>query len=325
MYAYDRGPESVLMALCDDNVFSRLSSPDLCRLNLDSVLVGTSQSDKGIEIESDLRQQAKQLKLPLIVIEDFPGNFRPVYNGSPDLILFEHDLISNLSRHKIDVNSTKIVVCSNPRYDNFRKTENIRSNLNKIWLAGTSFPAVLWAGQPETELAGITLREIVPKLKEMNFKLLFKAHPDDAGYHDGYYAIFHEIMGHLWEDTTAIDFKECILKYAPRVVLTHYSSLGIEAGFYGIPTMNILADHSVTTRFKAQTGFNLPPWCEPDSVQIVLNYCEFSSKITLLANDDACRHESEKIFLDWFGSKVSSDQVKNVIKTFLNNYSTDIC
>ena len=131
-----------------------------------------------------------------------------------------------------DIRAPNFLIFPSIRYD------HLRSNISEVSPKCLNH-YVLWAGQPEYQYNFESLIRIAPKLKELSLTLMFRAHPSDIEYHNGTYAKYFNSLNLSWLDATnkpiGPDFFQNI-----SLVITQFSSLGIEAGFYGVPTLNVL-------------------------------------------------------------------------------------
>jgi hypothetical protein len=277
---------------------------------LDAVVVGTSNSGHGKKYENTIRLRACQMDIPLVVIEDFPGNYNIVQDGNPDLLIVEHPLVRELHQQRLGKLCPDITVIPNPRYDHLRASaDNLHMKMASHWYKYRENYSVLWAGQPETEDATMTLSRVIPVLREMGLQLLFKAHPRDAGYSAGAYNEIASGMDASWKDVTNLGLSECLSEYAPRVILTQSSSLAIEAGFYGIPAANVLFCDAGGKRLQTDKGFSVPPWCASGAAMAIQDIGEIQDKLHLLLFDENFRRVVNTKFLEWFGIESSSPKV----------------
>jgi hypothetical protein len=101
---------------------------------------------------------------------------------------------------------------------------------------------------------------LLPVLRARHVELLFKAHPRDPGYASGVYRELLERSGVPFEDVTGASIVDA-LEAAPRLVLTQFSSVAIEAGFYGIPSLCILLPDAGAARLEAKKEYAIPLFC----------------------------------------------------------------
>jgi hypothetical protein len=265
--AVDHGPRLALGALeshlpgpwlkaCGDDWASGLRARDVGLL-----VCGTSDSRQGREAETAAQRAAHALGIPAVVVEDFPGSFAPMPAAPPRLLCVESEFAAALARRRMS--ALNIHVGPAIRYDALRR------ELCALRLAeDKAEDAVLWIGQPETADALRTLAVLLPSLQARRAPLWFRAHPRDAGHDRDAYA---EILGRsrqAAEDVTSIPVDEC-LRRRPRLVITQFSSVAIEAGFWGIPSLNVLLPDAGGSKLAQKKGYSVPPWCEDGAAFLV--------------------------------------------------------
>ena len=83
--------------------------------------------------------------------------------------------------------------------------------------------------------------------------LLFKAHPNDTEYRKGSYEQYFDEVGLRWLDVSSAKIDSCLFDQVD-LVITQFSSVAIEAGFYGIPSLNILLEDAGQKLLIERTG-----------------------------------------------------------------------
>lgn len=319
LYAVDAGPRSVFQILERYECFEVIQSENININNFDSIIIGTSCSKQGKKLESRIRQYVIKSKIPLVIIEDYPGNYNHVPNGHPHLLIVEHQSCIKLYKEKLAGACPNMVVISNPRYDDLRIKANLeQESLKKKWENNKEQQHILWAGQPETDDGLQILNEIIPVLRCMNVKLLFKAHPRDLAYQSGVYSNVSAYLGKLWMDVTSFDLQRCIDMYAPNAVLTQYSSLAIEAGFYGIPSAYVLYPDIGAKRIMIDKAYAVPPWCLSGAGMVIQKREDVREALSKLMYDENIRCSINEKFYSWFGRKPTAEKVVSEI-TFLDD------
>jgi hypothetical protein len=262
--AHDQGSVSAVepLARCLEarTFFGAAAANDL---NLDAVLdlatlllCGTSDTRRGRNAEAAARIAANLRHVPCVVIEDFAGNYTHVPAGEPQLLVVDSQSAAILARgrdHRLDVR-----VLPSPRYDRLRR------GLGELRSGARDEAAVLWIGQPETEDSLATLRRLLPALATQSVRVWVRAHPRDAGYGRGAYA------GLAVEDVTSLTLEECLAR-RPRLVITQFSSVAIEAGFWGIPSLNVLFPDAGGRTLAEKKGYLVPPWCEEGAAFLIVD------------------------------------------------------
>jgi hypothetical protein len=220
------------------------------------IIVGTSRSDHGAFAEAQCRLAAKQMGLPIIAIEDYPGNYQHVAGGAANLLIVESSLAARAARWRLGDACPTMESGASFRYDIFRNTEFVGGDR-----APASCDALLWAGQPETEDALISLYRLLPHISALGMKLLFRAHSRDFGYSSGAYRRIFALYPGLVRDVSTLDL-ETIIGMRPRLTLTHFSSLAIALGFLGIPSIHVLFADAGGARLLQQSEYDTPHICE---------------------------------------------------------------
>ena len=248
-FAHDHGPRATLEALAA-YLPGAWSSHDA-----DVLICGTSDTAAGRQAEAAARRAARARGTPVVVIEDFPGNVAAVPGGEAQLLFVESEFAASLARAKDK--SVAIEICPSVRYDALRRRlPDLRKG------AGQTKPAVLWVGQPETRDSLETLKRLIPELTVRGMAVWFRAHPRDEGYKTGAY------KGHRFDDLTARPLEEC-LAMRPRLVVTQFSSVAVEAGFWGLCGLNVLFPDLGARRLAQKKGYAVPPWCEAGAAFVI--------------------------------------------------------
>lgn len=257
---YDQGPNQLVKFISSQTSLDQLSFNSkkiesighfanyLSENNYQGLLCGTSQSKCGFEFESNIRQAATSLGLPVICIEDFPGNYRGISGSNTEILVVEDDFSINIYKDKLP-HPSHTIVCSSIRYDHLRAHQ---TNFQGTRKKSTSF-SVLWAGQPEFEVNFSTLKMLISALNELSVTLLFKAHPNDTEYPKGRYEHYFNEVGLRWLDVSSAKIDFCLFEQVD-LVITQFSSVAIEAGFYGIPSLNILLEDAGRKLLIERTG-----------------------------------------------------------------------
>jgi hypothetical protein len=173
------------------------------------------------------------------------------------LLVVESDAAEALARLRWGDLVPPIEVVPAVRYDRLRR--RLSSLRAAARIASAPFQ-VLWAGQPETEDCLHTLAALAPAILNTGSSLLLKAHPRDAGYRTGIYARALPVLGLAFEDASAASVEE-VLALRPRLVVTQFSSVAVEAGFWGVPALHVLLPDAGGARLIARKGYAIPPWC----------------------------------------------------------------
>jgi hypothetical protein len=230
---------------------------------IELLVCGTSDTAAGRQVEAAARRAACQLGVPIVVIEDFPGNYPEVPGGGPRLLFVESEFAASLARRTANDGSLPIHVCPSMRYDVLRR------QLHELRAKSGSRNAALWIGQPETRDSFVTLERLLPALATRGTSLWFRAHPRDEGYAHGAYRGLLDSAGLLVEDVSSRPLAELFAR-RPALVVTQFSSVAIEAGFWGICAVNALFADVGARALAAKKGYAVPPWCEQGAAFLIL-------------------------------------------------------
>ena len=323
LFAVDNGTRLIMRTLAKYDGFVIISVGENNFDDLDAVIVGTSGSNIGQDKEANIRCLASHAGVPLVIIEDYPGNYCQVTGGQPNLLIVEHLTSRDIYLKRLGEQCPDITVIPNPRYDYLRESaRDIHMVLVNRWEESRDTYSALWAGQPETDDALNVLARIIPILRDVGVRFLFKAHPRDLGHTGGAYMDIAVSLGELWIDVSNLNLLQCLEMYAPRILITQFSSMAIETGFYGIPSMNVLFPDIGEKRLQADKGFSLPPWCADGAAVSVRNTDEMREKLPLLLYDKCFRDRVNTKFNIWFGTEPSADKVVNILDQLIRDYGS---
>jgi hypothetical protein len=217
--------------------------------------VGTSDSPEGKAVESHARRAAAQWGKPVFAIEDYPANYWPMDDAPTRCLTVESELVADWQRQRLGPRCPALMVWPAPRYDLLRKRrETLRESVRR----GSDSVALnaIWAGQPETEDNLTGLAALMPALRSHRVRLLFRAHPRDSGYPHRYAAVLGA-AGLIAEDVSRNRLDD-VLRRGPKVVITQFSAVAIEAGFYGIPALHVLFPDTGAARLRQKKGYAEP-------------------------------------------------------------------
>jgi hypothetical protein len=304
--ALDVALEDIASAECADEAYWRKRFAN----TVASVLVvGTSDSDQGRRVESAARRSARAAGFPVVAIEDFPGNYSDVRGGEASLAIVESLPARELCVQKLGRLAPPCEVLSPARYDVYRaRLAELREATEARWrLQNARSPPVLWAGQPETADCLRTLNALVPALRPCGASVMLKAHPRDPGYAEGSYQKLLEDAAIAYEDMTALSVTDA-LAAGPRLVITQFSSVAIEAGFYGIPGLCVLLPDAGGARLREKKGYAVPPFCTAGAVDVVSSAKSVEPSLRRLLSDASFRDHLLRSFDDYFDAHASATQ-----------------
>lgn len=266
---------------------------------LRSLFCGTSDSEGGRAVESAVRRAARRVGVRIVALEDFPGNYWHLEAGEADVLVADSEASATHHRQRLGTRCPEIWVCPSPRYDAQRRAA---PELRRRYASRTSARrAVLWAGQPETGDAIATLRQVLPALAGEGVELLFRAHPRDRGYPSGEYRSLFASSRIAVTDVTSLALGDC-LALAPEALLTQFSSVGVEAGFHGIPSVHLLYPDAGGKTVHARKGYSVPPWCASGAALLIDRVEQQDDVIRRALHDDGVRDQTLRAFDDYFST-----------------------
>jgi hypothetical protein len=224
------------------------------------IAIGTSDSSAGRAIETQARLAAARRRMKIVAIEDYPGNYFDVPGAPTDLVVAESACSEAIYRERYGDACPPLAIFCSARYDHYRvRARELRRAASARW-SEPGPPKILWAGQPESEDCIESLRRIAPAIAATGATLLLKAHPRDPLHPGGDYARLLGALALTHADVTHLSAAES-LELAPQLVLTQFSSVAIEAGFFGIPALHLLYHEVGGARLRQKKGFGVPPYC----------------------------------------------------------------
>jgi hypothetical protein len=325
LLAVDSGPCRTLEPLASEPGFAWAENHSsdvtfwqehLRRLGVRGIVVGTSRSQQGSACESACRLAAHTLNLPVAAIEDYPGNYQHLHGGEAGLLVVESPLVSESTRQRLGAACPEIVSGASFRYDPLR-SRAMGATVASVKL-GSNF---LWAGQPETEDALISLTRLLPHIAAAGMQLLFRAHPRDAGYACGEYDPLFALYSGSIRDVSGLSL-ETTLEMRPQLTLTQFSSLAIELGFRGIPAVHVLYPDAGQAKLKALTGYEAPPICEVGGSVKIMSVNETANILQQAIFDVSARMRLLLRFCAYFDVEVlQTERVVSLLKRFFTEYS----
>ncbi len=318
LYAEDLGPKQTLKALKSEPDFVWLSNDGertnqswravFEAKNIDVLIVGTSRSARGIEAEAVFRRAANSSGLPLVAVEDYPGNYQKIEGGCADLLVVESAAAIALADLKFGDKPTTVISGASMRFDHHDLQPTTISDSKKP-------PRVLWIGQPETSAAIISLQNIVPKLQTLGVELLFRAHPRDYGYRKGAYSQLFEKHLISIQDVSDLDLTE-VLVLSPRLSITHFSSLAVELGFKGVPSLYVLYPNAGRKILRDHVGYSTPLVCKCGGGFVLTEVKDTLATLKRAIFDENSRSSVNSRFCKYF--QVGENHANAVKKKILN-------
>jgi hypothetical protein len=119
----------------------------------------------------------------------------------------------------------------------------------------------LWAGQPETKACIATLNWLLARLRGLPVRLLFRAHPRDPAWGGRAYGQLRARARIDWLDVSG-EPPSATLARRPHLVVTQFSSLAVDAGFAGIPSLHVLLPGAGAALLRRLKGYATPAICD---------------------------------------------------------------
>ena len=263
---------------------------------VDAVVLGTSRSERGSKAEQACLRAACDMRLAVIVVEDMPGNYLPVRDLVPDLVVVESAPVANYVRQRTDgPKPAAIISGASVRYDPLRlqamQGERIEIKNHSRHL--------VWLGQPETQANLFSLERLLPHVSSMGLEMLFKAHPRDDGYRKGLYQRLFATYKRGFLDVSDCETK-ILISYPPRLALTHFSSMAIELAFMGTPCCNVLFPESGGRIYREMTGLHRPFLCEVGGSGTISGEVSIKRELERLLFDMVARKAQMACFDEYF-------------------------
>lgn len=258
----------------------------LARARARAVVRSTSDDVDGVSLEDALTVAAAAADIPVVVVEDFPGNFHAAPDGRGDALCVETEATAALHAER-GVAPARIYVTGNPRYDHLREVDAAaRRAAVRAELGLGSDPLALWVGQPDAGDSYATLEAVLPALRAASATVLFRAHPRDVVYAEGRYARLLDEAGVPVRDATAAP--DVIgLCCAADLVVTQFSSVAVEAGYLGTPALFVLLEHLGGLYIRKRKGYAIPPWCK-ENCAFLLDDAKMAAVVV-----DGAMHDTE--------------------------------
>lgn len=269
-----------------------------------AILCGTSDGLSDGNLEDLVKEAATECGVPVFVVEDFPGNYRARPRTRLDGLFVERNSLEQVYESR-GVEVDRIHRLGNPRYDHLRLVE--RDHLRETTRASLDLgdgSVILWAGQPDGENSFLTLERMLSSLKALEVKFIFKAHPRDELYSAGAYAPLLSQLS-AWRDVTSwIETRG--LCCAADLVLTQFSSVGVEASYLGTPALFVLFDDLGMTYLRSHKGYDIVPWASENCAFLLRSSDSIYERLKAALFDSVGRSEIRRRFDDRYGLKPPS-------------------
>jgi len=269
-----------------------------------AVILGTSEGVTDNDVERILAAAAKQAGVPVFIIEDFPGNYQPGPNERLDGLFVEDDLMVPVYTAR-GIPPSRIHPTGNPRYDKLKMLDrSLLRARSRAALGLSAQRAVLWAGQPDGLNSLRTFERLVPFWTRSDFYVLFRAHPRDGVYLEGKYRSILSTLEHVVDVTTELDLAG--LCCAVDLVVTQFSSVGVEASHLGTPTVYALFDDLGKTYLEKHKGCSSVPWVRHGGAFLIDSSSDVLHVMNTALFDQAERQKVIENFRERYGNRMLS-------------------
>jgi hypothetical protein len=269
-----------------------------------AILCGTSDGLPDGNLEDLVREAATECGVPVFVVEDFPGNYRACPRTRLEGLFVEYNSLEQVYQSR-GVEADRIHSLGNPRYDQLRSVE--RDYLRETTRASLDLgdgSVLLWAGQPDGENSFLTLERMLPSLKALETQFVFKAHPRDELYSAGAYTPLLSQLS-AWRDVTSwVETRG--LCCAADLVLTQFSSVGVEASYLGTPALFVLFDDLGMAYLRSHKGYDIVPWASEHCAFLLRSSDSICERLEAALFDDVRRSDIRRRFDDRYGLKPPS-------------------
>ena len=280
------------------------------KAGITAVIRSTSENVTDIDVENLASSSAGRLGIPVFVVEDFTGNYRSTTEQRLDGLFVEDRYTAEIhSARGIDPGA--VFATGNPRYSGLKDLDSkYRSQHTRADLGLTDEPVMLWAGQQDDRNSFLALERILGRCRALKATLLFRAHPRDPLYVSGEYRSLIDSNGLRTIDVTSYP-DNWGLYCAADLLVTQFSSAGVEASHLGTPALFVLFDDIGKQYLREHKGYETLPWCDGSSSYLV----EHEDNLLDVINDALFNSESRSEVVNSFQSQfgVGEDCPKKVV------------
>lgn len=279
----------------------------LRKLRVKGVIRSTSEEVKERNVEKLVSAAAHMAGVPVFVIEDFPGNYWPQPGERLDGLFVEDDSVAALYESR-GVDPQIVYPTGNPRYSELATLDkDALKSKTRMALGLGNERVVLWAGQPDGDNSYRALERILRNSGTQQAILLFRAHPRDGLYADGEY---EQLLAETsWKVLDVSKYTDVIDLYcASDLVMTQFSSAGVEASYLGIPALFVLFSDLGKQWLRTYKGYDMLPWCQDGCAYLVENEEDVTPVLEKAIFDCTSRKRTSANFQRRFGVKNNSAQ-----------------
>lgn len=215
------------------------------------VAVGTSESSKGMLLESRIVSDAKNNGLKVVCFEDYMGSFKNYASGCYSKIVVESNSSKDCLLTKYQGLESKVIALNGLRYTAY-KNEAKQPDIDPY--------SILWIGQPESHYCEASLRTLSSAFLELGVFVYIKSHPKDPQYGTQYYSRLLGQYGIHSQDISSFS-TEKLLALGASFSISHFSSLSTLLASRGLPVMFALFPDIGQKLLLDVKGYDTPQLC----------------------------------------------------------------
>ena len=275
-----------------------------------AVICSTSENVTDIDVENLASSTASRMGIPVFVVEDFSGNYRDSCQLRLDGLFVEDQYTADIHSAR-GIDPAAVFATGNPRYSGLKDVDSKSRRLHtRAALGLTDESVMLWAGQPDDRNSFLALERVLGRCRALKATLLFRAHPRDPLYVSGEYRSLLDSNGLRTIDVTSYP-DNWGLYCAADLLVTQFSSAGVEASHLGTPALFVLFDDIGKQYLREHKGYETLPWCDGSSSFLIEHGDDVSDMINDALFNSESRSEVVKSFQNQFG--VSEDCPKTIV------------
>ena len=295
----------------------------LREMKVKAIIRSSSEDVLERNVEELISVAAKTIGTPVFVVEDFPGNYRPQPDERLDGLFVEDESMVELHKSR-GVDPSVIYTTGNPRYNvltRLDRREEWSETRNSLGLGDSR--VMLWAGQPDGDNSYRALERLLKSFSTERVTLLFRAHPRDRFYTDGEYGSL--LANSSMEVLDVSAYPDVVGLYCSSdLVITQFSSAGVEAGYLGVPALFVLFDDLGKEYLRCFKGYEMLTWCNNGCAFLIESEIEIKDVMERAMFDADARDQVRSNFQRRFGARGDCAQaIADRIRTLIGEYMYD--
>ena len=281
------------------------------KAGITAVIRSTSENVTEIDVEHLATDSASRLGIPVFVVEDFAGNYRSTTEQRLGGLFVEDQFTAEIHSAR-GIDPAAIYTTGNPRYTGLNQVDSKNERQKtRAALGLADEPVMLWTGQLDDLNSYLAWERILDRCRTLEATHLFRAHPRDPMYISGEYQSLLAAKGLKIIDVSTHPDNQG-LYCAADLVVTQFSSAGVEASHLGTPALFVLFDDLGKQYLREHKGYDSLPWCDGSSSYFVEHEDDLLDVIGDALFDLESRSEVVTSFQNLFG--VNEDCPKNIAK-----------